>query len=388
MSTYKSISQVIKEIEYWLRLAIVLHGPLKQNLLCVLHNKNNDPSYKGLPEDPSELYKELSTTHKSVINKLVNAKVLKKDQLEILLPTIGDNKTYSEGFDVTLLVVLIINCTTLPPPQDGWYKTPPDSDTGVAANVVRGREWRNFLNHIDANAIDEAAFNLKWTKGIAIIQGLGGSVKDITSLKTISLDPKHELVIKLLMDFNQQEIMKLRSKVDELENTMSIASKQIDENSEKIEENKAEISTRFDQQNELMVADNDVIHNKIDENARQAGQEIEQIYQRFDQQNELMVADNDAIHNKIDENARQTGQEIKQIYQLFDQQNELMVADNDVIHNKIEKTIANHDLMWNQLNNILKEMEKLKTLEKENFMPKNCTGMFFLVSLPNFEKLV
>ena len=326
-------------------MATVLHGPLKQNLLCVLHNKNNDPSYKGLPEDPSELYKELSTTHKSAINKLVKAKVLKKDQLEILLPKNGDNKTYSDAYDVTLLVVLIINCTTLPPPQDGWYKIPPDSDTGVAANVVRGREWRIFLNHIDANAIDEAAFNLKWTEGIAIIQGLVGSVKDITSLKTISLDPKHELVIKSLMDFNQQEIIKLRGKIDN-------ASKQIDENSEKIEENKVEISTRFDQQTELMVADNDVIHNKIDENARQAGQEI------------------------------------KQIYQLFDQQNELMVADNDVIHNKIEETIANHDLMLNQLNNISKEMEKLKTLEKENFIPKNCTGMFFLVSLPNFEKLV
>ena len=146
MSAYKSISQVIKEIEYWLRLATILHGPLKQNLLCVLHNKSNNPSYQGLPEHPSELYKELSTTHKSAINKLVKAKV--KDQLEILLPKNSDNKTYSEAFDVTLLVVLIINCTTLSPPQDGWYKTPPDSDTGVAANVVRGREWRSEVKYL------------------------------------------------------------------------------------------------------------------------------------------------------------------------------------------------------------------------------------------------
>ena len=307
MSTYyKSISQQIKEIEYWLRLTTFLHGPLKQNLLCVLHNKKN-LAYQGLPDDPSELYGVLSTDHKDTINKLQKKKVLKDDQLEILLPTNGDNKTYSDAFDVTLLVVLIINCTTLPPPKNGWYKPPLDSDTSVAANVIRARDWRNFLNHTDANAINKAAFNLKWAQGIAIIQGLGESINEMVSLRTISLDPKHELVTKSLIDFNQRKLADLQSRVVKLEGTI----KQIDENSKAIEDNHTDVSKHLVEQNELMI------------------------------------------------------------------------ADNDVIHNKIEEAIANHDQMLNQLQFISKEVEQLKTLKKENFVPANCTSkqIFFIFTL-------
>ena len=206
MSTYKSIAQTISEIDYWLRLATFLHGPLKHQLLCVLHNKNNHSHYQGLPENPTDLYTALSKTHKGIIAQLTKKKVLRKDQLEILLPANGSNKTYSEAFDVTVIVVLIINCTTLPPPVNGWHNLPLDSDITVAANVLRSRAWRNFLNHTDANAIDKATFSVKWNEAIAVLQGLGGSVKDMEDLKKVSLDPKQELVMKSLMDFNQWKI--------------------------------------------------------------------------------------------------------------------------------------------------------------------------------------
>ena len=66
MSDYKSVADAIKEIEYWLRLATFEHEPLKNALLQVLHNKNNDPSYTGLPEDPSALYQELLTKERRI----------------------------------------------------------------------------------------------------------------------------------------------------------------------------------------------------------------------------------------------------------------------------------------------------------------------------------
>ena len=78
-----TIKNLIKEIEFWLHLAILLHGPMKENFLCVLHNKKNDPTYQGLPEDPAELFKELSTTHRKTLNKLVREKVLNKNDLKI-----------------------------------------------------------------------------------------------------------------------------------------------------------------------------------------------------------------------------------------------------------------------------------------------------------------
>ena len=213
MSTCKTISQVIKEIDYWLRLATFLNGPLKQQLLCVLHNKNNNARYHGLPEDPADLYTSLSTTHKTTLDKLKKNIILKKDQLELLLPANG-NKTDSQAFDVTIIVVLIINCTTLPAPVNGWYKPPLDSDTSIGANVVRARAWRNFLSHADPSAFDQVAFNLEWNKAIAMLKGLGGSVTvDMTNLKTCSLDPNHAPVMKSLMDFHQWEVTTLKTEV-------------------------------------------------------------------------------------------------------------------------------------------------------------------------------
>ena len=183
------MSKNIKDVEFFLRLVTLLHGPLKQSLLSVLHNKQNDPSYKGLPEDPTELYKELSTVHRGIINRLRKQGILKNNQLEILLPTNGDNKTYSDAFDVKLLLILIINnCTTLPPPVNGWNnKIPLDSDTSVAANVLRARLLRIYLNHVDAKSINKTVFQWKWTEGVNIIQELGGSIYKLNILKTMLL---------------------------------------------------------------------------------------------------------------------------------------------------------------------------------------------------------
>ena len=270
MSTYKSLSDQIKEIENWLRLATLLHGPLKEHLLCVLHNKNNH-AYQGLPEDPTDLYTELSTVHLGTINKLKKKRILKDDQLEILLPTNGDNKTYSEAFDVTLLVVLIINCTTLPPPVNGWSKFPLDSDTSIAANVIRAREWRNFLNHIDAYAVEKTVFQTKWTEGITIIQGLGGSVNELARLKTICLDPRNDVVMRSLIDFNRRKSVLLQSKIEDIRNKFDKEIKQtkeqmvasIDDATDKIDEkidnvndkvdgNTKHISDMYVEQNELI----------------------------------------------------------------------------------------------------------------------------------------
>ena len=214
-------------------MANFLHGPLNQQLLCVLHNKDK-LSYQGLPEDPSELYKELSTTHKGTIDKLTNKIVLRKDQIEILLPTNGSQNTFSEAFDVTLLVLLIISCTTLPPPENDWYQPPLDSDASVAANVLRARAWMNFLSHKHAKSINHMNFDAKWTEAVGILQGLGGSAKEMTALKTISLDPKHEVVMKSLMDFNQRKVEKLQKKVDALKHVIIHVPKQTVVNTEDI----------------------------------------------------------------------------------------------------------------------------------------------------------
>ena len=360
MSTYKTIKQVINEVDYWLRLATYLHGPLKEQLLCVLHNKDN-LSYQGLPEDPSLLYKELSTIHKGVIDKLTKKGALKKDQLEVLLPTNGNQETFSEAIEVTLLVLLIINCTTLSPPKNGWYQPPLDSDASVAANVLRARAWRNFLNHTDANSIDQKSFDSKWAEAITIFQGLGGSAKEMTALKTVSLDPKHDVVMKSLMDFNQLEIDKLKTQVDKLKDVSLHVSKQTVVNTEdikEIEEGLDEVVERLDEQNEQTIADLDVLNNKMEENKEENEKKITDIHERLDGQNENMISDNDIFHNKIEENTKETNQKLIEIHERLNKQNEQTKADLNELH-QIQVS------MENQLKSILPEFEQLKKLKKD-----------------------
>ena len=59
MSTYITIANAIKEIEYWFRLATLLHEPLKESLLNILHNHYNRTDYVGLPSNPTLLNTEL-----------------------------------------------------------------------------------------------------------------------------------------------------------------------------------------------------------------------------------------------------------------------------------------------------------------------------------------
>lgn len=214
MSTYKSIADVIKENEYWLRLIIFVNEPLKQSLLHVLHNKSNNPDYVGLPEDPTKLYQELLNKHDVIDSlKIKQRKVLRQEQVDLLLPT--SCKTDSSRFDVTLLVILIRHFTTLIVPVKGWNKDPPHDDNSIAANAIRAREWRNYVQHVDPKVVDERTFQQEWTYATQIINDLGYNY-DTNALQTISLDPKLDFVNNSILecvDKGKQEMITFRSNI-------------------------------------------------------------------------------------------------------------------------------------------------------------------------------
>ena len=342
-----SISQLITEIRFWLHLATLLLGPLKENFLCILHNKKNDPSYQGLPEDPAELYKELSTTHKGTLNKLVRDKVLNKNDLKILLPTGGEKKTDSSQFDVTLITTLIINCTTLQPPKNGWnQKTPPTNDPSVAAYILLGKYWRNCLIHeLDPKSIDQALFDAKWDEGVAIVKGLGGDITDMETLKTTSLDPKQDMIIKSLLEYGHIEVEKLRNRVGEFSSDLNTHELKVDGQVRQIDGQVQQIGGQVQQ---------------IGGQVQQIGGEVHQIQKRLDQQNE----DNKDIHNKIDEQAQQIDEQSQQIDEQAQQRDDEMKE----IKNKMES----YDQMINQLKDILSAMQKVK--KKDNNIPSNKIG--------------
>jgi len=220
-----TIEDTIEQTHYWLHLATFLHGPLKESLLVVLHNTSNE-NYVGLPTDPSDLYQTLKNTHHRKITQLSAKNVLNQEKLNLIFPP-GDTKTYSAKFDITIIVVLIINCTTLTEPLNSWRdKNPPINDQSIAANVIRARKWRNHLcHHSDPTSIDENEFTQSWAEGVGIITAIGYTY-DTEKLKNISLEPKHELVLKSLYTFlekqgekkgeNSKSIDQLRKQLDQV----------------------------------------------------------------------------------------------------------------------------------------------------------------------------
>ena len=138
-----TVAQAVQEIENWLQLATLFHDPIKEALLAILHNDDNDPSYSGLPRSPVAI-NAFFKGNQNKIKNLSKKGVLKKDQVDLLLPK-NSNQTDSKSFDVTLIIVIIIEFTTLPPPKNGWKKSPPSNDNSIAAFVLRAREWRNRL---------------------------------------------------------------------------------------------------------------------------------------------------------------------------------------------------------------------------------------------------
>ena len=262
-----SVANVIKIIEFWLRLATFLHYPLKSALLFVLHNKGNRTDYVGLPEKEEDLYNELSRK-RGDINKLVRKRVLGKAELDILLPP-GKNKTDSDTFDVTLIIVLITNFTTLPPPKNGWSGKIDPTDVSIAAFVLLARKWRNVLIHgTEPGNLLKADFDKKWLEGENIVKGLGLTTIDTNKLKNIDLDPRNSLVLNSLfiyikkiqgsLDTHDKElaliqgdlanvkidITSLKTKLDEANNK-----EQIDELKKQIEAIKKELRSKQDQEN-------------------------------------------------------------------------------------------------------------------------------------------
>ena len=195
-----SITDAIREIQWWLRLATFLVCPLQIALLFVLHNKGNRIDYSGLPEDETELYKEF-LRRKVEIDKLVKDGVLNKAQHDTLLPP-GQNKTDSSVFDVTLIIVLIINFTTLPPPKKGWKRKSDPTDTSIAAYVIKARKWRNALIHdLEPRNLSKPEFHRIWDEGEIIVKGLGLTTFDTKALKNINLDVRNSIVLNSILTY-------------------------------------------------------------------------------------------------------------------------------------------------------------------------------------------
>ena len=165
---------------------IAVNRHLQQALLDVVH----DPQYDGLPKDPEELYKFFNKQDNiKKINNLRKKKILKQDQIDLLLPQ--NQRTFSNKWDVTLISVVIINFTKLPEPINGWRGELDPTDISIAAFLVQARQLRNRSNHATLETFcEEVDFKPFFTETRLIIVGL--KYKDITQFDQLadeSIDP-------------------------------------------------------------------------------------------------------------------------------------------------------------------------------------------------------
>ena len=109
-----------------------------------LLNKFHDNDKYSFSRDPKQLYLELQQK-KSQIDKLRKCSVLFQDQYELLIPPKGD-EVNSEMFDITLLMILLVNFCGFKYPQKAWI--PQALDVDDFANIVRIKRLRDEISHL------------------------------------------------------------------------------------------------------------------------------------------------------------------------------------------------------------------------------------------------
>ena len=156
------LSTDVKQHEYWLRFILALEVHVTKALLDVVHNRNNDPSYRGLPELPVDLYNYLNQNFRKCFLTLLQYKTLNQDQFDLLLPVNGH--TDSSKWDITLTVVIIRNCVKIPQPIYGWNQVAA-GDNSIAAGVIKARIFRNWMKHGKIDQVKTTTdFHVKWTE--------------------------------------------------------------------------------------------------------------------------------------------------------------------------------------------------------------------------------
>jgi len=110
------LSTSIKQYEYWFRITLGLEVHITKASLDVVHNRNNDSNYNGLPDNPVDLYQYLDQNYRKLFEKLLKTNVLFQHQFDLLFPANG--QTDSSKWDIPLIVIVIRNCVNIPPPTN------------------------------------------------------------------------------------------------------------------------------------------------------------------------------------------------------------------------------------------------------------------------------
>ncbi|XP_063446545.1 uncharacterized protein LOC134726078 [Mytilus trossulus] len=193
-----------EEEENYVRLVLFLKG-VAPRAVRTLFDREFPPIHL-----PSTL-----NTNYNTLDDLKFKRIVNQAQWNLLFPRNGvpDSKT----FDVTLMICLIRNLTSVIPAINGFDSLPLPAQTTPGSDLARIKYYRNKLAHYDSNTIDTAYFNTAWTDISDAVGRLGGQAmyQECQELKVKILDQSNQEVI-LEIKQSLEEMKELRQQMDNL----------------------------------------------------------------------------------------------------------------------------------------------------------------------------
>ncbi|XP_071178410.1 uncharacterized protein [Mytilus edulis] len=196
------MAPLLEEEENYVRLALLLKGVAPRAVR----------SYFDREFPPTYLPSTLNTNY-NTLDDLKLKRVLNQAQWNLLFPTNG--APVSTTFDVTLMICLIRNLTSVTQPINGFDKLPLPVETTPGADLARIKWYRNILAHHDSNKMATADFNTAWSNISNAVSRLGGQPmnQECQELKVKILDQSNQEIM-LEIKQSQEKIKELRQTVD------------------------------------------------------------------------------------------------------------------------------------------------------------------------------
>ncbi|CAG2234006.1 unnamed protein product [Mytilus edulis] len=114
---------------------------------------------------------------------------------------------YSKTFDVTLMICLIRNLTSINHPINGFDSLPLPREITPGSDLARIKYYRNKLAHHDSNTIDTTYFNAAWRDISEAVCRLGGQTM---------YQECQELKVKILDQSNQEIMLEIKQSLEEM----------------------------------------------------------------------------------------------------------------------------------------------------------------------------
>ncbi|XP_071146750.1 uncharacterized protein [Mytilus edulis] len=184
-----------QEEENYVRMSLLLTR-ISPRAVRVLFDKEFPPASLSFTVNDKNKKKKL--------NDLRVRRVINQAQWDLLFPSSGI--TDSKTFDVTLMISLLRNLTTLPlvPPINGYDYLPVTTETTPASDLARIKHYRNFLAHLHDGKVDGTLFTTAWNDISNAVLRLGGITmkQECDQLKAIPLDMSSQETLRNLNQAN------------------------------------------------------------------------------------------------------------------------------------------------------------------------------------------